>query len=254
MYALKAYEIPEYNRQAKGLPIINLLQIEQGEMVSAVIPIRSMDPRDIEQFTLFFATRQGIVKKTPLLDYANIRKTGLIAINLREDDEVIGVRMTDGTREVIMATKHGQSIRFLESDVRSMGRGATGVKGVQLGAGDVVIGMEIIESDTEVLVVTSRGYGKKTPADGYRIQTRGGKGIKTLNCTAKNGYIVGLRMVKPEDDLMIITNAGVAIRIHIDSISRQGRNTQGVKLINVPEGEEVATVALAVSSEDDDEE
>lgn len=252
MYALKAWEIPEFSRQAKGLPIINLIQIDQGEKISAVIPVRSLDPDVIANFQLFFATRDGVVKKTPLIDYANIRKTGLIAINLRDEDEVIGVRLTDGEQNIIMATKQGMSIRFNESDVRAMGRGATGVKGIQLAAGDQVIGMDVLSPDAEVLVVTSRGYGKRTPSEDYRTQTRGGKGIKTLNCTPKNGQVVALKMVGPDNDLMIITTAGVAIRIPVNSISTQGRNTQGVKCINVPEGDEVATVALAESSDDED--
>lgn len=254
MYALKAYEIPEFSRQAKGLPIINLLQIDQGEKITAVIPVNSMEAEEVQKYALFFATRQGLIKKTMLVEYANIRKTGLIAINLREDDDVIGVRMTDGDKEIIMATRQGMSIRYHESDVRPMGRSATGVKGISLNADDEVIGMDVIESDAEVLVVTSRGYGKKTLADDYRSQTRGGKGIKTVNCTPKNGFVVGLKMVHSDDDLMIITNAGVAIRIRVADISTLGRNTQGVKLINVPEGEEVATVALAAKTEDDSEE
>lgn len=253
MYAIKAYEIPEYSRQAKGLPIINLLNIEQGEKISAVIPVKSLNAEDIGDLTLFFATRSGVVKKTPLLDYSNIRKSGLIAINLREDDEVIGVRLTDGTKDIIMATRNGMSIRYPETDVRSMGRGATGVKGIQLNPEDYVIGMDVVEPEQEVLVVTTRGYGKKTPNSDYRIQSRGGKGIKTLNCTPKNGYVIGLKLVSADDDLMIITNAGVAIRIHVADISTQGRNTQGVKLINVPDGEEVATVARAVASSEEDE-
>jgi DNA gyrase subunit A len=253
MYALKAYEIPEFSRQAKGIPIINLLQIDQGENISAVIPIKSMEVEKDEQKYLFFATRKGIVKKTAVSEYANIRKTGLIAINLRDDDEVIGVKLTDGTKHIIMATGMGLSIRFNESDVRHMGRSATGVKGVNLNTGDSAIAMDVVEPDNEVLVVTTRGYGKKTPADDYRVQTRGGKGIKTLNCTAKNGVVVGLRMVKPDDDLMIITNAGVAIRIRVAGISTQSRNTQGVKLINVPDGEEVATVGRVVATDDDEE-
>ncbi|CAM3759312.1 DNA gyrase subunit A [Alicyclobacillus pomorum] len=252
MYALKAYEIPEYSRQAKGLPIINLIQIDQDEKISAVIPVRSMDPGQSENLNLFFATRNGIVKKTPLSDYANVRKSGIIAINLREDDEVIGVRLTEGTQDIIMATKHGLSIRFHETDVRSMGRQATGVKGINLGEGDEVIGMDVVYPDMDVLVVTSRGYGKKTPSDEYRVQSRGGKGIKTIHCTGKNGYVVGLKMVHSDDDLMIITNAGVAIRIHVNSISTLSRNTQGVKLINVPEGEEVATVARVVNHDDEE--
>ena len=254
MYALKAYEIPEYGRQAKGLPIINLLQIDQGEMISAVIPVQSLNEQDIEDLCLFFATRTGVVKKTSLMDYSNIRRSGLIAIHLRDDDEVVGVKLTDGNRDIIMATRTGLSIRFPESDVRQMGRVATGVKGIQLSPKDAVIAMDIAATDHEVLVVTSRGYGKKTPADAYRTQARGGKGIKTLNCTSKNGEVVAMRMVQPDNDLMIITNAGVAIRIRVRDISTQSRNTQGVKLINVPDGEEVATVGRVIASEDTDDE
>ncbi|KPV42514.1 DNA gyrase subunit A [Alicyclobacillus ferrooxydans] len=251
MYSLKAYEIPEYSRQAKGLPIINLLQVDSDEKISTVIPVRSLE--DSEDMKLFFATRQGIVKKTALKEYANIRKNGLIAINLREDDQLISVRLTDGDKDIIMATSRGMSIRFPESDVRQMGRVSTGVKGIQLSDDDVVIGMDVVEPENDVLVVTSRGYGKKTHVSDYRVQARGGKGIKTLNCTNKNGIVVGLKMVQSDDDLMIITNAGVAIRIHVADISTQSRNTQGVRLINVPEGEEVATVARVIASDEDDE-
>lgn len=249
MYSLKAYEIPEYSRQAKGLPVINLLQVDADEKISTVIPVRSMDLEDNP--ALFFATRHGIVKKTALKDYANIRKNGLIAINLREDDELIAVRLTSGEDDIIMATRRGMSIRFHESDVRQMGRVSTGVKGIQIGPEDAVIGMDVIMPETNVLVVTSRGYGKKTYADDYRIQTRGGKGIKTLHCTAKNGSVVALKMVDDTDDLMIITNAGVAIRIHVEGISKQSRNTQGVKLINVRVDEEVATVASVIIGDDE---
>lgn len=251
VYNLRAYEIPEFSRQAKGVPIINLLNIEQGEKISAVIPLTSMQQQDLSGHMLFFATRNGIVKKTPLEEYSNIRKSGLIAINLREDDEVISVKLTDGSKNIIMATRQGLSIRFPEEDVRTMGRAATGVKGIALNKSDAVIAMEVIEEDHEVLVVTSRGYGKKTPADDYRTQSRGGKGIKTLNVTKKNGQVVALRMVTEQDDLMIITNAGVAIRIKVSGISTQSRNTQGVRLINVQEGEEVASVGRVISGDDD---
>lgn len=251
MYSLKAYEIPEYSRQAKGLPIVNLLQVDSDEKISTVIPVRSLE--DCGDLKLFFATRQGVVKKTALKEYSNIRKNGLIAINLRDEDQLIAVRLTDGERDIIMATSRGMSIRFPESDVRQMGRVSTGVKGIQLAADDYVIGMDVIEDDNDVLVVTSRGYGKKTHVEDYRVQSRGGKGIKTLNCTNKNGIVVGLKMVKGEDDLMIVTNAGVAIRIHVADISTQSRNTQGVKLINVPNGEEVATVARVIAGDEDEE-
>lgn len=250
MYSLKAYEIPEYSRQAKGLPIVNLLPVDSDERISTVIPVRSIE--DEAESTLFFATRHGVVKKTVLREYANLRKNGIIAINLRDDDSVIAVRLTDGERDIILATRKGMSIRFHETDVRKMGRVSTGVRGIQLSDDDEVIGMDIIEPDMNVLVVTSHGYGKKTRADDYRGQTRGGKGIKTLNCTSKNGSVVGLKMVQDDDDLMIITNAGVAIRIHVADISKQSRITQGVRLINVRDGEEVATVARVIIEEDDD--
>ncbi|WP_026962704.1 DNA gyrase subunit A [Alicyclobacillus herbarius] len=252
VYSLKAYEIPEFSRQAKGIPIINLLQLESGEQITTVIPMPSLDTEEAQGKSLFFATRQGIVKKTSLTEFENIRKSGLIAIHLRDDDKVVGVRLTDGQRDIILATQRGMSIRFTETDVRLMGRTATGVKGIQLAEGDEVVGMDVVDENADVLVVTSRGYGKKTPVSDYRVQTRGGKGIKTVNCTEKNGVVVGLKMVQDEDDLMIITNAGVTIRIHVADISTLGRLTQGVKLINVPEGEEVATVARVAANSDED--
>ncbi|QQE78961.1 DNA gyrase subunit A [Alicyclobacillus sp. SO9] len=253
VYSVKGYEVPEYSRQAKGIPIINLLQIEPGEQISTVIPVSTLNAEEVSNQFLFFATRQGVVKKTALADYSNLRKTGLIGINLREEDELISVRLTDGEQDIIMATYKGMSIRFSEKNVRRMGRAATGVKGIQLSAEDKVIGMDVVQNGENVLVVTTRGYGKKTPIIDYRSQTRGGKGIKTLNCTEKNGFIVGLNIVDDEDDLMIITNAGITIRIHVKDISKQGRFTRGVKLINVPEGEEVATVARVIPGDEDEE-
>lgn len=248
-YRLKAYEIPDLSRTARGTPIINLIQIEQGEKISAVIPVEDFNAAQ----NLFFATEQGIVKKTPLEDYSNIRKVGLIAIGLREDDKLIGVRLTDGSREIVMGTKDGMSIRFPEGDVRPMGRSATGVKGIQLSEGDVVIDMDIIDPSSSVLIVTSKGYGKRTPVEDYRIQTRGGKGIKTLNITAKNGPVVGLKVVEDDEDLMIITSQGTIIRMSIDGISEMGRNTQGVRLINIKDDDEVSTVTRVQKNENDPE-
>jgi DNA gyrase subunit A len=248
-YRLKAYEIPDLSRTARGTPIINLIQIEQGEKISAVIPVEDFNAAQ----NLFFATEQGIVKKTPLEDYSNIRKVGLIAIGLREDDKLIGVRLTDGSREIVMGTKDGMSIRFPEGDVRPMGRSATGVKGIQLSEGDVVIDMDIIDPSSSVLIVTSKGYGKRTPVEDYRIQTRGGKGIKTLNITAKNGPVVGLKVVEADEDLMIITSQGTIIRMSIDGISEMGRNTQGVRLINIKDDDEVSTVTRVQKNENDPE-
>lgn len=248
-YRLKAYEIPELGRTARGTPIINLIQIEQGETVNAVIPVQRFD----EDRYLFFATRSGVVKKTPIEDYINIRKGGLIAVHLREDDTLIDVKLTDGQQEVIMGTAQGMSIRFSESDVRSMGRAATGVKGITLDASDQVIAMDVIVPEQDILIVTTNGYGKRTPASEYRIQSRGGKGIKTINVTGKNGAVVSLKVVKDDEDLMIITSSGTLIRTSMSGISTMGRNTQGVKLINIREDDSVATVCRSDKSEEEPE-
>jgi len=238
VYRIKAYEIPELGRTARGTPIINLIQIEAGEKINAVIPVEDFD----SDKNLFFATRQGIVKKTPLADYVNIRKGGLIAIHLREDDELIGVKLTDGKQEIIMGTAEGMSIRFSEQDVRTMGRSATGVKGIQLSDGDEVIDMDVVDHICDVLIVTAKGYGKRTPISEYRIQTRGGKGIKTINVTEKNGRVVGLKVVNDDNDLMIITISGTIIRTSVAGISEMGRYTQGVRLIHIREDDEVSSV------------
>jgi DNA gyrase subunit A len=247
VFRRKAYEIPDLSRTARGTPIINLIQIEQGETINAVIPVEAFEPNKY----LFFATRNGIVKKTPLDDYSNIRKVGLIAISLREDDDLIGVKLTDGEREIIMGTSEGMSIRFQESDVRAMGRSATGVKGIQLDEGDSVIDMDVVDPEREVLIVSAKGYGKRTPISEYRVQTRGGKGIKTLNVTEKNGAIVSLKIVQDDEDLMIMTTSGTLIRISMAGINTMGRITQGVKLINIREDDAVSTVTRAPKSEDD---
>jgi len=238
VYRIKAYEIPELGRTARGTPIINLIQIEAGEMISAVIPVKDFDSEQ----NLFFATRKGVVKKTPLADYANIRKGGLIAIHLREEDELIGVKLTDGEREIIMGTSNGMSIRFSEQDVRTMGRSATGVKGISIGEEDSVIGMDVVDESCDVLIVTAKGYGKRTPVSEYRSQSRGGKGIKTINVTDKNGRVVGLNIVNDEKDLMIITTSGTIIRTSVAGISEMGRYTQGVRVIHIREDDEVSTV------------
>lgn len=250
VYRLKGYEIPEFGRTAKGIPIINLLQIEQGETVSAVIPVAAYD----ENLSLFFTTRQGISKRSPLSAFANIRRGGLFAINVREGDELIGVRLTDGHQDIVIGTKHGMAIRFHEDDVRLMGRTATGVKGITLTDGDEVVGMGILEGDEDILIVTENGYGKRTPAEDYRIQTRGGKGLKTCHITEKNGSVIALMPVAPEDDLMIITESGVIIRTQVSGISVLGRNTQGVRVIRVNEGERVATVARVLKEDGEDPE
>ena len=250
VYRLKGYEIPDLSRTAKGTPIINLIQIEKGEHISAVIPVKEYGQ---DQY-LFFATKQGVVKKTELSAYENVRKGGLFAINLREDDEVIGVRLTDGNQEIIMGTKKGMSVRFREGDVRTMGRSATGVKGITLDPDDEVIDMDVVKEQADVLIVTANGYGKRTPIDEYRLQGRGGKGIKTHHVTERSGHVVGLKVVEPDEDLMIVTTTGIIIRLEVKGISTMGRYTQGVKLIRLAEGEEVGSVAKVAASEDDDRE
>lgn len=251
VYRLKGYEIPEFSRTAKGIPIINLLGVEKDEWVNAIIPVSEF----VDDWSLFFTTKEGVSKRSPLSSFANIRNNGLIAVNLREGDELISVRLTDGSKEIIIGTKKGLLIRFPETDVRSMGRTATGVKGITLSEGDEVIGMEVLEENTEVLVVTKYGYGKRTSAEEYRVQGRGGKGIKTCNVTDKNGELVSMKAVTGEEDLMIITTGGVLIRMAVGDISSMGRSTQGVRLIKLNEKEEefVATVAK-VEKEDDSEE
>ncbi|KEZ48859.1 MULTISPECIES: DNA gyrase subunit A [Metabacillus] len=250
VYRTKGYEIPEYGRTAKGLPIINLLEIEKGEWVNAIIPVSEF----ADDWSLFFTTKEGISKRSPLSQFANIRKGGLIAVNLREADELISVRLTDGTKHIMIGTKKGMLIRFPETDVRSMGRTATGVKGITLDADDEVVGMEILEEDADVLTVTRNGFGKRTPAAEYRVQSRGGKGIKTCNVTEKNGTVISVKPSTGEEDLMLITASGVLIRMAIDSISTTGRNTQGVKLIKLGGEEHVATVAVVEKEELEPEE
>ncbi|MGD6960183.1 DNA gyrase subunit A [Rossellomorea aquimaris] len=247
-YRAKGYEIPEFSRTAKGLPIINLLGVEKDEWINAMIRVEEF----VDDWYLFFTTKQGISKRTPVSDFANIRTNGLIAINLRENDELISVKLTDGEKDMIIGTKKGMLIRFPETDVRSMGRTATGVKGINLSDDDIVVGMEILEEKSDVLVVTVNGYGKRTPASEYRVQTRGGKGLKTCNVTERNGELVSVKAVTGEEDLMIITAHGVLIRMDVNDISTTGRNTQGVKLIRLQESEFVSTVAK-VEKEDEEE-
>jgi DNA gyrase subunit A len=250
VYRSKGYEIPEFGRTAKGIPIINLLEVEKGEWINAIIPVSEFD----EKLYLFFTTKHGISKRTTLSQFANIRNNGLIALGLREDDELMAVRLTDGTKQIIIGTKNGLLIRFPESDVREMGRTAAGVKGITLTDDDIVVGMEILEDDSHVLIVTENGYGKRTPAEDYRTQSRGGKGLKTCKITENNGRLVTVKATKGEEDLMIITASGVLIRMDIEDISITGRVTQGVRLIRMGEQEHVATVALVEKNDETQEE
>lgn len=246
VYRSKGYEVPEYGRTAKGIPIINLLGIESQEQVNAVI--------NLSEFTddnyLFFTTKHGVVKRTTLSQFAKIRQSGLRAVELRENDELISVQMTDGNKNMIIATKHGQSIYFPEANIRVMGRTAAGVRGIRLREGDEVIGMEVLEDDEKVLVVTEKGYGKQTPASQYPLRNRGGMGVKTVTITEKNGNLVAMKTVTGEEDLMLMTVSGVLIRFEIDTVSQTGRSAMGVKLIRLDEDEKVATVAKVPKEED----
>ncbi|MFJ5964007.1 DNA gyrase subunit A [Bacillus sp. NPDC093026] len=251
VYRAKGYEIPEFGRTAKGIPIINLLEVEKGEWINAIIPVSEFD----EDSYLFFTTRHGVSKRTSLSQFANIRNNGLIALSLRDEDELMAVRLTNGEKQIIIGTKKGMLIRFHETDVREMGRMAAGVKGITLSEGDIVVGMEILEPNANVLIVTEKGYGKLTPEKEYRVQSRGGKGLKTCKITDNNGQLVAVKATNAEveEDLMIITGSGVIIRMAVSDISTTGRVTQGVRLIRLNDDEHVATVALVEKSEDDDE-
>lgn len=239
VYRKKGYHIPEYGRTAKGLPLVNLLEIDKSEKVTAVIRVEEFK----EDAFFFFTTREGVSKRTPVSNYANIRQNGLIAIGLREEDELISVKLTDGTKEMVIGTRDGALIRFPETDIRSMGRTASGVRGIRLREGDSVVGMEILEPEDNVLVITEKGYGKQTKEAEYRVQSRGGMGIKTCQITDKNGPLVAVRTVNGTEDIMLITVNGILIRMDVNDISTTGRSTQGVRLIRLGEDEVVATVA-----------
>ncbi|MBB6450604.1 DNA gyrase subunit A [Geomicrobium halophilum] len=250
VYRLKGYEVPELKRTAKGIPIINLLQIEKSEEISTVIPIDEYS----DDAYLLFATKNGITKRTPLSAYANIRKAGLFAINIREGDELYGVRLTDGQSDVILGTKKAMAIRFKEQDVRLMGRTATGVKGISLDTDDEVIGMDMVQDGQDVLTVTNKGFGKRTDVEEYKVQNRGGKGLKASSLTDRTGHLIALRVISDDYDLMVITEKGILIRIQVTEISTLSRYAQGVTLIRVDDDEEVSTVAPVSTEEEDMEE
>lgn len=247
VFRKKGYEIPEYSRTAKGLPIINLIEFEKEEKVTAMIPIGEFS----EDHYLFFATKHGVIKRTSIMGFANIRANGLIALGLRDDDELISVKSTDGENNIAICTKQGMLIRFTEEDIRPLGRTAAGVRGIRLRENDEVIGMDIVHEGDDILVVTEKGYGKRTPEAEYRVQSRGGYGLKTLHMTDRNGEIVAMKAVSGAEDLMLITIHGILIRMSISDISIFGRSTQGVRLIRLGDDELVATVAKV---EKDDEE
>lgn len=249
VYRLKGYEIPEYGRTAKGLPIVNLLKLDEGETIQTVINAKSDEASDNNH--LVFVTRQGLVKRTKEAEFKNIRQNGLIALKLREGDELINVFLTTGNEEIIIGTKFGYSVRFKEDTIRSMSRMAAGVKGVTLRDGDQVVGATAITEDQEVLIITEKGYGKRTSATEYPTKGRGGKGIKTANITDKNGNLAGIVTVSGDEDIMVITDTGVIIRTAVANISQTGRATQGVKVMRLDATARIVTFALVEPEEVD---
>lgn len=248
VYRIKGYEIPEYSRQSKGLPIINLLSLDKDEKVTSLLKISNDD----EYKCLVFATKSGLIKRTDISEFDSIRTNGKKFITLKDDDELVSVKKTTGNDEILMASSNGRMVRFNESAVRIMGRGASGVRGINLDGG-ILVGMEIVEPNEYVLVITEKGYGKKTPVDEYRITNRGGKGVKTVNITEKNGSIVSFKTVDDSKDLMIITDSGIIIRLAVDKISTMSRVTQGVKLINLKEDSIVSSTSIVEREEIDDD-
>lgn len=251
VYVLKAYQIPAASRIAKGLPIVNLLSFDQDESLAAVINLSSLD----EEGYIVFATKLGMIKKTEISQYKNIRSTGIKAIILNEGDELISVALSDGTKDIILGSSNGKAIRFSESEVRPTNRAAMGVKGIKLDDDQTAIGMAIVsDEDEEVLVLTSNGYGKRTKVSEFRVKGRNGKGVKCLNLTEKNGVLVCLTVIDKEEDLIVISDQGMIIRTHLKEISTIGRDTQGVKIITLSEGQIVASMAIVPHNEEDDEE
>ena len=249
-YRVKAYELPEAGRQAKGTAIVNILQLEPDEKIAAVIPVAEYK----DNLFLLMATKNGLIKKSSLMEYVNIRKSGIQGISLKDDDELIDVRLTDGTNDVVLVTKEGLSIRFKESDVRPVGRVSMGVKGINVNKGDFVVGMEPIKNENDyILAITENGFGKRTELSEYRPQNRGGKGVITYKTTPKTGHIIGIKIVNDNDDIMLITQNGIVLRTHSNEISVLGRNTQGVTLMRTSEGGKVVSIAKLVNEELEDE-
>ena len=246
VYRLKGYEIPEYGRTAKGLPIVNLLKLDEGESIQTIINVESERSDDAY---LFFTTRHGIVKRTSVKEFANIRQNGLKALNLKDEDELINVLLTEEDTDIIIGTKFGYAVRFNQSAVRGMSRIATGVKGVNLREGDTVVGASVITDQDEVLIITEKGYGKRTVATEYPTKGRGGKGMQTAKITEKNGSLAGLMTVKGDEDLMIITDTGVMIRTNVANISQTGRSTMGVKVMRLDQDAKIVTFTTVAAAE-----
>ena len=239
VYRMKGYEIPEFSRQSKGLPIINLLPIEKEEKVTSMLKVETKE----ENKFIVFGTQKGLIKKTKLEEFENFRTNGKIAITLKDDDELISVKKTSGDNEILMASSDGRMIRFNEDELRILGRTAAGVRGIDV-ENSKCVGMEVASSDQQILVVTEKGYGKKTPLEEYRLTHRGSKGVKALNVTEKNGQIVAFKTISTNEDLVIITNSGIIIRLPLEQVSQTGRVAQGVRLINLKEEQMVSSIAI----------
>ena len=248
VYRLRAHDLPERERAAKGVPIVNLLPLQLGETIEAIIDTRSFDA---EQY-LFFATRDGVVKKTAFDEYDNGRRDGLIALNLREGDELMRVIVTHGSDDIFMVSKSGMTIRFSEQEVRAMGRAAAGVRGMKLREGDQVVSVDVARDDAAILMVTEAGYGKRTQLDKFRSQSRGGIGVRGIQIKEKKGYVVSAFMAGIDDEIVAVASNGVTIRTDVRTISSQGRGASGVKVMAVEAGQQVTSVALIVASDDDE--
>ncbi len=248
VYRVKGYEVPLYNRQSKGLPIVNLLSIEKDEHITVMLKV---DANEKSKF-IVFCTQKGLVKKTSIKQFENIRTNGKIAITLKEDDELISAKKTDGEKEILIASSNGRMIRFNEQELRIMGRSASGVKGIDVGNG-YCVGCEIAEEGQQILVVTEKGYGKKTNLDEYRMTHRGSKGVKALNVTDKNGLIVAFKSVVGDEDIVITTDEGTVIRLDVNNVSTLRRNTQGVRLMNLKDKQFVTSVTVLAKQEVEDE-
>ena len=248
-YRLKVHEIPEAGRQAKGTAIVNLLSLTGEDSIAAVIPVREYS----DDLYLFMATRMGVVKKTSLNEYDSNRKDGLVAINLDAGDDLIGVKLTSGAEEVILSTANGAAIRFSEEDVRPMGRATRGVRGISLERRDHVVSMDTVQENGELLVISEHGYGKRTPLGNFRSTHRGGKGVYALRCNDKTGDLVAIEVVRPGDEMMIISRDGIIIRVNVNDISEQGRYAQGVRVIKLDDGDTVVDMAKVISKDEEEE-
>ena len=249
VYGLKCYDIPEAGRTARGTAVVNLLQLEGGEKVTMMLPVPDRESDDY----LMMATRDGMIKKTPLTEFINLRRSGLIAINLKDDDELIGVELTDGSRDIMLATSDGMSIRFAEDTIRPTGRSSMGVRSMRLKPGDRIVGMCVVDEEKQVLTITEHGYGKRTNVDEYRAQGRAGQGVTAMRLTEKTGELAAMLMVRETDEVMMITQDGTIIRTPVIDIRECGRVTQGVRLMRVAEGSRIVDVDIAAPEDDEDD-